>query len=100
MQFDQNEKILLFYKDWEADKFVRYDRYLKQIVRPFYNLWHHKQKVTGYFMATVHLRRVQPATGTGRWCWSVLARARVSAMYDQGSTRRRRQVSTTDRVAA
>jgi hypothetical protein len=40
--------ILLFYKEFEQDKFVKYDRYLKRIVRPIYNLTHHRQKKTGF----------------------------------------------------
>ena len=40
--------ILLFYREFERDKFVKYDRYLKRIVRPLYNLTHHRQKQTGY----------------------------------------------------
>ena len=32
--------ILLFYKEFEKDKFIKYDRYLKRVVRPVYNLTH------------------------------------------------------------
>jgi hypothetical protein len=41
--------ILLFYKEFEAaDKFIKYDRYLKRLIRPLYNLLHHRQKKTGF----------------------------------------------------
>jgi hypothetical protein len=40
--------ILLFYREFERDKFFKYDRYLKRIVRPLYNLTHHRQKKTGF----------------------------------------------------
>ena len=40
--------ILLFYKEFEKDKFFKYDRYLKRVVRPIYDLTHHRQKKTGF----------------------------------------------------
>ena len=40
--------ILLFYREFEQDKFLKYDRYLKRVVRPIYNLMHHHQKQTGF----------------------------------------------------
>jgi hypothetical protein len=40
--------ILLFYKEFEKDTFFRYDRYLKRVVRPIYNLTHTRQKKTGF----------------------------------------------------
>src|SRR3989442_10009704 len=40
--------ILLFYKEFEKDKFFKYDRYLKRVVRPIYNLMHTRQKKTGF----------------------------------------------------
>jgi hypothetical protein len=40
--------ILLFYREFEQDKFLKYDRYLKRAVRPVYNLMHHRQKKTGF----------------------------------------------------
>ena len=40
--------VLLFYKEWEQDKFVRYDRYLKRVARPLYNMTHSRQKKTGF----------------------------------------------------
>jgi hypothetical protein len=40
--------ILLFYREFEQDKFLKYDRYLERIVRPVYNLMHHHQKQTGF----------------------------------------------------
>ena len=40
--------ILLFYQEFEKDKFFKYDRYLKRIVRPVYNFMHRRQKKTGF----------------------------------------------------
>src|SRR6516162_395861 len=40
--------ILLFYKEFEKDKFFMYDRYLKRVVRPIYDLTHTRQKKTGF----------------------------------------------------
>src|SRR5258708_28631485 len=40
--------IFLFYKEFEKDSFFRYDRYLKRVVRPIYNLTHARQKKTGF----------------------------------------------------
>jgi hypothetical protein len=44
----ERSPILLFYREFEQDKFIKYDRYLKRIVRPVYNLTHHRQKKTGF----------------------------------------------------
>jgi hypothetical protein len=43
-----NRTVLLFFKDFERDKFFRNDRYLKRLVRPVYNLFHSRQKQTGF----------------------------------------------------
>src|SRR5882757_9983760 len=40
--------ILLFYKEFEADKFFKYDRYLKRILRPIYHRLHRRQKKSGF----------------------------------------------------
>lgn len=40
--------ILLFFKNVEADKFIPGDRYLKRVLRPAWNLLHHRQKKTGF----------------------------------------------------
>lgn len=40
--------LLLFFHEFESDKFIPYDRYLKRIVRPVYNRLHSKQKKTGF----------------------------------------------------
>lgn len=45
--FDR-KALLLFYREAERDKFFKYDRYLKRVVRPLYNKLHHRQKKTGY----------------------------------------------------
>src|SRR6266576_7314787 len=44
----ERKLILLFYKEFEKDKFIKYDRYLKRVVRPIYNLTHARQKKTGF----------------------------------------------------
>jgi hypothetical protein len=43
--------VLLFFKDFESDRWVPGDRYLKRLVRPAYNLFNRRQKVTGFQMA-------------------------------------------------
>jgi glycosyltransferase involved in cell wall biosynthesis len=40
--------VLLFFKEYEVDRFLPGDRYLKRLVRPLYNRLHHRQKVTGF----------------------------------------------------
>ncbi|HEX8210911.1 MAG TPA: hypothetical protein VF584_12110 [Longimicrobium sp.] len=40
--------VLLFYKDYETDRFIRGDRYLKRLVRPLYDRLHRRKKVTGF----------------------------------------------------
>jgi hypothetical protein len=55
--------VLLFYKEYEADKFIKYDRYLKRIVRPFYNALHHRQKKTGFAVSFELMRRALTDAG-------------------------------------
>jgi hypothetical protein len=43
-----DKTVLLFYRDYEVDKWVRGDRYLKRLVRPIYNRMHRRQKVSGF----------------------------------------------------
>lgn len=43
--------IFLFYKEYEADKFVPGDRYLKRLLRPIWNMMHSNQKKTGFFVS-------------------------------------------------
>jgi hypothetical protein len=43
--------VLLFYKDYETDRFFRGDRYLKRIVRPLYNRLHRGHKTSGIRVA-------------------------------------------------
>ncbi|UVF18416.1 glycosyltransferase [Microvirga terrae] len=57
--------ILLFYKEFEADKFIKYDRYLKRILKPIYHKFHTRQKKTGFAVS-----------------FSLLHRALVQAGYD------------------
>lgn len=40
--------VLLFYREYEVDRALPGDRYLKRLVRPLYNRLHHRQKVTGF----------------------------------------------------
>lgn len=51
--------VLLFYKEAERDKYIKYDRYLKRIIRPLYELTHHRQKKTGFAVSFELLRRAQ-----------------------------------------
>jgi hypothetical protein len=43
-----DKDILMFYKEVEADKFVPGDRYLKRVLRPIWEMFHHRQKKTGF----------------------------------------------------
>src|SRR3981081_3008542 len=55
--------ILLFYKEFEKDKFFKYDRYLKRIVRPIYDLTHTRQKKTGFGVSFELLKRALEKQG-------------------------------------
>jgi hypothetical protein len=63
--------ILLFYKEFEKDKFFKYDRYLKRVMRPIYDLTHHRQKKTGFAVSFERLRRALEKVG-----WHVRCRTR------------------------
>ena len=43
-----NGPVMLFFKNYETDKFFKYDRYIKRLVRPLFNLTHHRQKTSGF----------------------------------------------------
>ena len=58
-----NKVILLFYRPFERDKYVRYDRYLQRVVRPLYNLTHHRQKQTGFDVSFNLLKRALVKSG-------------------------------------
>jgi hypothetical protein len=55
--------ILLFYREFERDSFLKYDRYLKRIVRPLYNLTHNRQKKTGFGVSFELLKRALERQG-------------------------------------
>ena len=55
--------ILLFYREQERDNFFRNDRYLKRVIRPLYNLTHHRQKQTGFAVSFDLLRRALVKSG-------------------------------------
>jgi glycosyltransferase involved in cell wall biosynthesis len=55
--------ILLFYKEYEVDRFLPGDRYLKRLVRPLYNRLHHRQKVTGFGVSFEMMCRGLAAAG-------------------------------------
>ena len=55
--------ILLFYKEFEKDKFFKYDRYLKRVVRPIYNLTHTRQKKSGFGVIFELLKRALEKRG-------------------------------------
>jgi hypothetical protein len=42
--------ILLFYKDFECDRFFRNDRYIKRLVRPLFRRFGKGPKVTGFYV--------------------------------------------------
>jgi hypothetical protein len=66
--------ILLFYREFEKDKFIKYDRYLKRIVRPVYNLTHNRQKKTGFAVSFELMVRALRNQG-----WTVRINDRVYA---------------------
>ena len=49
--------ILLFYQPFERDNLFRYDRYIKRVVRPLYNLTHRRQKQSGFDVSFDLLKR-------------------------------------------
>ena len=55
--------VLLFFRDYEVDKFIPGDRYLKRLVRPLYNLLHHRQKRYGFAVSFDLLRRALERSG-------------------------------------
>ena len=55
--------ILLFYKEFEKDTIFKYDRYLKRVVRPIYNLTHSRQKKTGFGVSFELLKRALEEQG-------------------------------------
>src|SRR5215470_1009856 len=67
--------ILLFYRELERDKFIRYDRYLKRVVRPVYNLTHRRQKKTGFAVSFELMVRALRKQG-----WNVHINDRASAL--------------------
>ncbi len=62
-EITKRKAILLFYQEAESDKFVKYDRYLKRLVRPLYNLTHHRRKKTGYGVCCEMLTRALEQAG-------------------------------------
>jgi hypothetical protein len=42
------QTVLLFFDEPVRDKFIPYDRHLKKILKPLYNRFHSRQKVTGF----------------------------------------------------
>ncbi|WP_172125311.1 glycosyltransferase [Devosia sp. 919] len=55
--------VLLFFKDFEADKFLPGDRYLKRVLRPLYERLHTRQKITGFGMSFQLLKRALEGEG-------------------------------------
>lgn len=60
--------VLLFFKDYESDRFFPGDRYVKRWVRPLYNQFHSRQKVTGFGVSFTMLRRALEETGLTVHC--------------------------------
>jgi len=75
--------ILLFYKEFEKDKFFKYDRYLKRVVRPVYDLTHTRQKKTGFGVSFELLKQALEKRG---WLVRIndLALARKHPEYPVG----------------
>lgn len=42
--------VLLFYKDFEKDTFIKNDRYLKRVIRPVYHFFSKGPKVSGFYV--------------------------------------------------
>jgi glycosyltransferase involved in cell wall biosynthesis len=59
----REKSVLLFYKEYEADRFFKYDRYLKRILRPLYHAFHHRQKKTGFAVSFDLMRRALTKAG-------------------------------------
>lgn len=62
-KLDSRQVVLLFYKEHESDKYIRYDRYLKRLVRPVYERLHHRQKKTGFRVSFELMRRALQKAG-------------------------------------
>ena len=60
---DDPRHVLLFFKEYEVDRFVPGDRYLKRLLRPLYNRLHHRQKVTGFGVSFEMMCRGLAAAG-------------------------------------
>jgi hypothetical protein len=45
---EESRTILLFFHEPVKDKFLPYDRHLKQLLKPIYNRLHTRQKITGF----------------------------------------------------
>ncbi len=75
--------ILLFYREYEPDSFIRGDRYLKRLVRPLYNRLHHRQKVTGFGVSFNMLHRGLAEAGYVVHC-NDYALARANPDYPVG----------------
>ncbi len=48
MKLSEGKTVLLFYKEYESDTLIPFDRYLKRALRPIYYLFTHRQKTNGY----------------------------------------------------
>jgi hypothetical protein len=55
--------ILLFFKEAESDKFVKFDRYLKRVLRPLYQRLHRRQKTSGFAVSFDLMRRALVEAG-------------------------------------
>ena len=71
---DKYQIIFLFYRTFERDKYFIHDRYLQRVVRPLYNLTHHRQKQTGFDVSFNLLKRALVKAG-----WIVRINDRVLA---------------------
>jgi hypothetical protein len=60
---DLENTVLLFFKEYEADKFIPGDRYLKRMLRPLYERLHSRQKITGFGMSFQLLRKALEGEG-------------------------------------
>ena len=59
----ERDTVLLFFKQYEQDTYVRHDRYLKRVLRPVYNRMHSRQKKTGFAVSFELLQRALRLAG-------------------------------------
>lgn len=57
LDLKDRKTVLLFYKEYEADRFIKFDRYLRRVLRPLYIRMHHRQKKSGFAVSFELMKR-------------------------------------------